>query len=83
MQSDQWQAFIAQFAQLSHHQRKASADLLRNGAQQETVICLIEQAAQAQLHCPACNSFHFHRHGHDRMEIDTRRQTHPLAGKLA
>ncbi|WP_312436920.1 IS1595 family transposase [Janthinobacterium sp.] len=65
MQSDQWQAFIAQFAQLSHRQRKASADLLRNGAQQETVICLIEQAAQAQLHCPACNSFHFYRHGHE------------------
>ena len=31
MRPDQWQAFIAQFAQLSPRQRIAGADLLRHG----------------------------------------------------
>ena len=64
MRPDQWQAFIAQFAQLSPRQRIAGADLLRHGAPQDAAIRLIEQTAQAQLHCPACKASHFHRHGH-------------------
>ncbi|OBV40957.1 IS1/IS1595 family N-terminal zinc-binding domain-containing protein, partial [Janthinobacterium psychrotolerans] len=64
MDRAQWQAFARQFPQLSHRQRLASGDLLRTSAPQVAAVTLIEQTAQAQLHCPACLSTHFHRHGH-------------------
>ena len=64
MRPTQWQAFLAQFAQLSQRQRIAGADLLRHGAPQEAAIRLIEQAAQAPRHCPSCKASHVHRHGH-------------------
>ena len=63
MDTAQWQIFAQQFSQLSHRQRIASSNLLRSGAPQEAAVSLIEQTAQAQLHCPACQSTHFHRHG--------------------
>ncbi|OBV41418.1 hypothetical protein ASR47_103047, partial [Janthinobacterium psychrotolerans] len=56
MDRAQWQAFARQFPQLSHRQRLASGDLLRTSAPQAAAITLIEQTAQAQLHCPACLS---------------------------
>ena len=63
MDSKQWQAFVGQFGQLSQHQRVVSGNLLRHGASPATSITLIEQTALANLHCPACRSTHFHRHG--------------------
>ena len=63
MDTAQWQIFAKQFSQLSHRQRIASGSLLRSSAPQEAAVALIEQTAQAQLHCPACRSAHFHRHG--------------------
>ena len=63
MRPDQWQAFIRQCTQLSHRQRLAGMALLHNAASQNAAIILIEQTAQADLHCPACRATHFHRHG--------------------
>ena len=63
MDTAQWQAFARQIPQLSHRQRIASGNLLRSSAPEEAAVVLIEQTAQAQLHCPACQSTHFHRHG--------------------
>ena len=54
MDTAQWQAFARQIPQLSHRQRIASSDLLRSSAPQAAAVALIEQTAQAQLHCPAC-----------------------------
>ena len=64
MNVSQWQLFRKQLTQLSQRQRVISSDLLRDGASQDANITVIEQAAQAHLHCPACHSTHFHRHGH-------------------
>ena len=63
MRPDQWQAFVRQCAQLSHRQRLAGMALLHSAASQNAAITLIEQTAQADLHCPACRATHFHRHG--------------------
>jgi len=60
----QWQALIAQFPQLSRRQRLTGIALLQDGAAQAAAIALIEQTAQANLHCPACRATHIHRHGH-------------------
>ena len=60
----QWQAFIAQFSQLSQRQRLAGIALLQDGAAQNAAIALVEQTAQASLHCPSCGATHIHRHGH-------------------
>ena len=64
MNASQWQVFLQQFAQLSSRQRLLSSNLLRDNPSQDAGITVIEQAAQAHLHCPACHSTHFHRHGH-------------------
>ena len=64
MNVSQWQLFRKQLTQLSQRQRVISSDLLRDGASQDANITVIEQAAQAHLHCPACHATHFHRHGH-------------------
>lgn len=63
MRPDQWQAFVRQCTQLSHRQRLAGMALLQNAASQDAAITLIEQSAQAGLHCPACRATHCHRHG--------------------
>ena len=63
MHAVQWQAFVQQFTQLSQYQRLAGIDLLRYAASQDVAVTLIEQTAQAGLHCPSCKSTHFHRHG--------------------
>ena len=63
MRPDQWQAFVRQCTQLSRRQRLACMALLHNAASQDAAITLIEQTAQADLHCPACRATHFHRHG--------------------
>jgi len=63
MDTARWQIFAQQFSQLSHRQRIASSNLLRMRAPQEAAVALIEQTAQAQLHCPACGATRFHRHG--------------------
>ncbi|WP_426076072.1 IS1595 family transposase [Janthinobacterium sp. PSPC3-1] len=63
MDTTQWQIFADQFSQLSYRQRIASSSLLRMRAPQDPAVALIEQTAQAKLHCPACQSIHFHRHG--------------------
>jgi hypothetical protein len=60
MHAVQWQAFIAQFAQLSQRQRSAGIALLRQGAPQDALVALIEQTARVHLHCPACASRHLH-----------------------
>ena len=60
----QWQALIAQFPQLSRRQRLTGIALLQDGATQAAAIALIEQTAQADLHCPACAATRVHRHGH-------------------
>ena len=52
----QWQTFIAQLSQLSQRQRLAGIALLQDGAAQDAAIPLIEQTAQASLHCPACRA---------------------------
>ena len=64
MHPAQWQTFIAQFSQLSQRKRLAGIALLQDGAAQDAAIALIEQTAQASLHCPACGARHIHRHGH-------------------
>ena len=63
MDTAQWLAFARQIPQLSHRQRITSSNLLRSSAPQEAAVVLVEQTAQAHLHCPACQSKHFHRHG--------------------
>ena len=64
MNVSQWQQFSEQFQQLSPRQRVISCNLLRDDASRDAGIAVIEQAAQAHLHCPVCHSMHFHRHGH-------------------
>ena len=63
MHAAQWQAFVQQFTQLSPCQRLAGMDLLRHAASQDVAVTLIEQTAQASLHCPSCKATRFHRHG--------------------
>jgi transposase-like protein len=63
MDTAQWQAFVRQFPLLSQRQRLASSSCLSSATPQDAAVALIEQTAQAQLHCPACQSKHFHRHG--------------------
>jgi transposase-like protein len=64
MQAAKWQAWLAQFAELSQHQRLQSMELLRGAPPGQAATALIEGTAQARLCCPACHSRHFHRHGH-------------------
>ena len=63
MDTAQWQAFARQIPHLSHRQRIVCSNLLHSSAPQDAAVVLIEQAAQAQLHCPACGATRFHRHG--------------------
>ena len=63
MDTAQWQAFARQIPQLSYRQRIVCSNLLHSSAPQDAAVALIEQAAQAQLHCPACGATRFHRHG--------------------
>ena len=53
MHAVQWQVLVEQCSQLSQRQRLAVMALLQDGAAQGAVIALIEQTAQASLHCPA------------------------------
>ena len=64
MDTAQWQAFARQFPLLSQRQRLASSNCLNSATPHDAAVALIEQTAQAQLHCPACQSKHVHRHGH-------------------
>lgn len=64
MDASHWQQFLKQLPQLSKRQRLVSSKVLRDDASQDAGIALIEQSAQTHLHCPACHSMHFHRHGH-------------------
>jgi len=64
MQAAKWQAWLAQFAELSQHQRLQSMELLRGAPPGQAATALIEGTAQARLCCPACRSRHLHRHGH-------------------
>src|SRR5450830_1338755 len=64
MQAAKWQAWLAQFAELSQHQRLQSMELLRGAPPGQAATALIEGTAQARLCCPACRSRHVHRHGH-------------------
>ena len=91
----QWQTFIEQFSQLSQRQRLAGITLLQDGAVQDAADALIDQTAQANLHCPACGATHVHRHGHANgtwltlsaqlpgMALDPRHQDIRRARKLA
>ena len=63
MHAVQWQVFVEQCSQLSQRQRLAGMALLQDGAAQDAAVALIEQTAQATLHCPACGATHLHRHG--------------------
>ena len=64
MQQAQWQALIAQFAELSQYQRLQGMELLRGAPPEKAATELIEGTARARLCCPACQSRHVHRHGH-------------------
>src|SRR5450830_1312844 len=64
MQAAKWQALIAQFAELTQHQRLQSMELLRGASPGQAATALIESTARARLCCPACRSQHLHRHGH-------------------
>ncbi|MBB5608645.1 MULTISPECIES: IS1595 family transposase [unclassified Janthinobacterium] len=60
----QWKALIAQFAELSRHQRQQGMKLLCGAPPGQASVALIERTAQARLCCSVCRSLHFHRHGH-------------------
>jgi len=64
MQPAEWRRFIAQFAQLNRRQRQAGIALLCGNGPHDVTVTLLENATQARLGCPACQSCHLHRHGH-------------------
>jgi len=64
MQPAEWIRFIAQFAQLNRRQRQAGIALLCGNGPHDVTVTLLENATQARLGCPACQSCHLHRHGH-------------------
>src|SRR5471032_471613 len=78
MQHAQWQTLIAQFAKLSRRQRLEGMEVLRSMPRAQVSIALIDRTAQARLCCPACQSRHFHRHGHAK---DLQRYRCVLCGK--
>ena len=63
MHSAPWQAFLTLCGQLSRRQRQAGMEVLRQSALPDAAAALIEQTAQARLHCPDCRLQHVHRHG--------------------